>query len=125
MNAYGSSNSSYYSNNGYGFGNSTSTASGSYNSTTTTTITGPGSFTFYDVPYSTDYYDQYAIYLVKKYYFHKIAKDYYSKPDIKFKVGILKAGQKFEVINWCGNGSFLKIKIENQILYTDCNDDLW
>jgi hypothetical protein len=51
---------------GYAVGRSSSSAYGTYNSNTTTTIQAPGRYEYYSIPYSLDYYDQYAVFLVKE-----------------------------------------------------------
>lgn len=123
VNAYGSSNFSAYGSNGYAYGSSNGSARANYNSSTTTTIRGQGSFSYYAVPYSHDYYDQYAVYLVKKYYYYRTPRDYYSKPDAKTKIGKLNANQRFEVISFCGHKDFMPIKIGNNTYYLDCYDN--
>lgn len=62
-NGYGSA--TVIGSNGYAIGSSSSSAYGTYNSNTTTTIQAPGKYEYYSVPYSLDYYDQYAVFLVK------------------------------------------------------------
>jgi len=64
----GHSRSSIASSNAYATSNTSSAISGFHSSTTTTTITTPDKYELYTVPYSKDYYDQYALFLVKKYY---------------------------------------------------------
>lgn len=59
-------NTTYISNKGYGISSSSSKTSATYKSNTTTTIQTPGKYQFYSVPYSYDYYDQYAVFLVKE-----------------------------------------------------------
>ncbi len=63
-NGYGSA--TVIGSNGYVIGSSSSSAYGTYNSNTTTTIQGPGRYDYYSVPYSYNYYDQYAVFLVKE-----------------------------------------------------------
>jgi hypothetical protein len=53
--------------NGYAFGSSTTTGNANYNSSTKTTIQGPDKYGYKSIAYKNNYYDYYAIYLVKKY----------------------------------------------------------
>ena len=98
VSAYGSSNFSTIGNGGYSFGSSQSSLSGSYRSSSTTTITGPGSFSYYTVPYSNDYYDQYAIYMVQKFYYIEEETTIFRKPTKKDPAGTLPKNVWFEVI---------------------------
>jgi hypothetical protein len=87
-------------NGGYAYGSSSVNGNGTYNSSTTTTYTTPGSFSYYAVPYSPDYYDQYAIYLAKKYYRFGLDISLLEKKDLKSRVIITLPGNSwFEVID--------------------------
>lgn len=111
-NAYGYSNMSAYGSAGYAYGNAYGYASGTGNSNTTTTITGPGSVTYYSIPYSNDYYDQYAIYMVKKYNWVTTDADVFDSPSTKHKkLGKLPKYAYFEVLDKnVSRGRYVKIK---------------
>jgi hypothetical protein len=66
VSANGYGNTTVIGSNGYSIGSSSSSAYGTYNSNTTTTIQAPGKYEYYSVPYSYNYYDQYAVFLVKE-----------------------------------------------------------
>jgi hypothetical protein len=66
VSANGYANSVVIGSNGYAVGSSSSSAYGTYNSNTTTTIQSPDRYDYYSVPYSYNYYDQYAVFLVKE-----------------------------------------------------------
>jgi len=52
--------------NGYAIGSSSTTGSGNYNSTTTTTIQSPDKYGYTTVEYKNDYYNYFAVFLVKE-----------------------------------------------------------
>lgn len=107
INGYG--NSTVIGNNGYAVGSSSSSAYGTYNSNTSTTIQGPGRYDYYYVPYSYDYYDQYALFLVKKFYWSNNNTTMYSKSDNKSEIlEFIDANEWFEILD--KKGKFLKIK---------------
>lgn len=113
----GSSNVSVYGSGGYATGNSYSQGSGYYNSNTTTTIKTPGSYSYSAVPYSNDYYDQWAIYYVKKYFrsvktvplyqkgIYSSASLGYVQPNVWFEV--LSEGKDFRKIIYQGQVSYI------------------
>lgn len=99
-----STNSYAVGNNGYAYGNSTSNGSGTYNSTTVTTVQAPDKYQIYSVPYSNDYYDQYALFMVKKYYWLSdnayYDGSYYNGTDKNSsKIGTIKSNQFFEILS--------------------------
>lgn len=53
--------------NGYAYGSSTTTGNANYNSSTRTTIQSPDKYSYKSVAYKNNYYDYYAVYLVKEY----------------------------------------------------------
>jgi len=65
VNASGYGNATIVGSNGYEVRSSSSNVNGTYKSNTKTTIQGPGKYENYSVPYSFDYYNQYAVFLVK------------------------------------------------------------
>lgn len=83
VSANGYGNSMVIGSNGYAVGSSSSSAYGTYNSNTTTTIQGPGRYDYYSVPYSYDYYDQYAVFLVKEQDIQDVLDAKYKKVKIK------------------------------------------
>jgi len=100
----GYSDSSVIGSNGYAFGNSTSNVNGTHSSTTTTTIRTPDKYQLYSVPYSKDYYDQYALFMVKKYYWLSLNAyydgSYYNGIDKNSsKIGTIKANHFFEILD--------------------------
>jgi len=101
---------SVYGTGGYGYG--------SYNSNSTTTITTPGSFSYYSVPYSNDYYDQYAAYFVKKFY--RIPDQnvaLFQRPNSSSKeIMVVKQNEWFEIISK-SNKDFYKILYKDNIGY--------
>jgi hypothetical protein len=106
VNLYGSSSASVYGSGGYAYGNSTSRVYGTSNSSTSTTITTPGSFSYYSVPYSNDYY----------------GVNFYTKADTKSKkLLIIPANSWFELISKSDKKidgySFIKIKYKDVIGY--------
>jgi tetratricopeptide (TPR) repeat protein len=95
---------------GYAIGSSSSSAYGSFNSNTTTTIQGPGRYDYYSVPYSYKYYDQYALFLVKKYYWLNNRSSMYKEANTKSEIiKYVNANEWFEVIN--KSGKFIKINL--------------
>ena len=116
VSAYGSTTASVFGSGGYAYGSSYSSGYGTYNSNTTTTITTPGSLSYYAVPYSNDYYDQYAIYFVKRYYRFELDIPVFQKADIKSKtITTVKNNDWFEIISK-GN-KFTKISYQGAIGY--------
>ena len=116
VNTYGSSNASVYGSGGYAYGSSTSRGYGTYNSNTTTTITTPGSFSYYSVPYSNDYYDQWAIYYVKKYYRSEQNISLFQKASNASKqVGTVQQNVWFEILS--KGDKFTKIKYQGVVGY--------
>ena len=116
----GYGNSTIISNNGYAVGRSSSSAYGTYNSNTTTTVQGPGRYDYYSVPYSYDYYDQYALFLVKKYYWLNDSEYddgiLYKEPKNNSKIlAKIKSHEFFEVIN--RDTKFTKINYNGQVGY--------
>lgn len=122
----GYNNTSIVSSNGYyAIGSSSSTINGIHNSTTTTTIRTPDKYQLYSVPYSKDYYDQYAVFLVKKYYqleYH----DYYdgtiyngTKKNSQ-NIGTIKPSHYFELLE--ETGKHYKIKYNGVIGYLHKNE---
>lgn len=113
-NGYGST--SIIGSDGYVIGSSSSSAYGTYNSNTTTTIQGPGRYEYRSVPYSYDYYDQYALFLVKKYYWLNSNTLIYKDPNIKSEVvRHINSNEWFEVLN--KKSKFIKIYYKGEIGY--------
>jgi hypothetical protein len=119
-NGYGSS--MVVGSNGYAIGSSSSSAYGTYNSNTTTTIQGPGRYDYYSVPYSYNYYDQYALFLVKKYYWSDKDFSYYNDKKFKNFVGYIKAGEWFELAE--KNGKYRRIIYEGNSFYLNRDDKI-
>jgi hypothetical protein len=117
-NGYGSS--MVVGSNGYAIGSSSSSAYGTYNSNTTTTIQGPGRYDYYSVPYSYNYYDQYALFLVKKYYWSDRDFSYYNDKKFKNFVGYIKAGAWFELAE--KNGKYRRIIYGGNSFYVNRDD---
>ena len=98
-------------------------ASGYYNSNTLTTITTPGSFSYQALPYSNDYYDQWAIYYVKKYFRSKQSISIYEKgTNVSRTITIMDPNSWFEILS--EGKSFKKVKFQNQIGYISSNYNL-
>ena len=66
INTTANSNTTVIGSSGYAIGQTSTSGQGTYDSNTTTTIQGPDKYQLYSVPYSYDYYDQYAVFLVKE-----------------------------------------------------------
>ena len=114
VNATANSSASAYGSNGYAFGNSTTNMYGTYNSKTNTTITTPNTVSYYSVPYSNDYYDQYAVYFVKKYFKINEYVSLYEKANTNSKLLIvINSNDWFECISYTQN--FVKVKYKNSI----------
>jgi len=99
------------------YGSTSSNSRTTYNSQTTTAITGPGSFSYYSIPYSNDYYDQWAIFYLKKYYKSttqdiSVNKSANEKSSI---IGYLPKNTWFEILST--NKEFRKIKCKDKIGY--------
>jgi hypothetical protein len=95
---YDSNTNAYvYGSNGYAIGNSTTNGNVNYNSSTTTTIQGPDKYRVASIPYENHYYDQYAVFMVKKYYWTDTDVPYYSDKKLENFVGYIKAGEWFEL----------------------------
>lgn len=104
----GNGNSTIVGSNGYAIGNSSSSSHGSYNSSTTTTIQGPSKYVYKAVPYSYNYYDQYALFLVKKYYWLESGVNIYKDASIKSDIlTYIKPYEKFTIIK--KNKNFIHI----------------
>lgn len=104
----------------YGTGGS---AYGSYNSNSTTTITTPGSFSYYSVPYSNDYYDQYTAFFVKKYY--RVPEQnvaLFQKPNSSSsEIMVVKQNEWFEVVSKA-NKDFYKVIYEGNTGYISASN---
>lgn len=119
-NGYGSS--MVVGSNGYAIGSSSSSAYGTYNSNTTTTIQGPGRYDYYSVPYSYNYYDQYALFLVKKYYWIEESMPLHTKADINSPYNqyvksndwfiLIKKGKHYNEIEYKGEVGFIDSSVE-------------
>jgi len=96
--SYDSNTDAYlYTDSGYGYGNSTTTGNVNYNSSTTTTVQGPDSYRTTTVAYQNHYYDHYAVFMVKKYYWADTDIKYYSDSKLTNYSGTIKAGEWFRL----------------------------
>lgn len=96
--SYDSNTNSYaVGSNGYAFGSSSTYGNADYNSSTKTTIQGPDKIQYASVPYEHHYYDQYAVFMVKKYYWADTDVPYYSDKKLDNFVGYIKAGEWFQL----------------------------
>lgn len=123
INVHGNSNAQIYSNNSSAYITSQSQSWGSYNSNTSTTIKTPGSFSYYSVPYSRDYYDQYAVFMVKKYYRSERNLPLLQKANTNSKVlAAILVNEWFEVISL--GDKFIKVKYKTMIGFIDSSHPL-
>lgn len=112
-------NSRYSYNNGYGYG--TSTSNSSYNGNSTTQITEPGTYAYTNVPYSYDYYDQFAVYYKKMLF--RVNDDsvwLYEKQNVNDNIftmvhknqwfRLIKKGKNFNQIEYKGIVGFISSK---------------
>ena len=119
---YNSNTDAYvYGSSGYAIGNSTTNGNVNYNSSTTTTIQGPDKYRVASVPYENHYYDQYAAFMVKKYYWTSSDVSYYSDKKLENFAGTIKAGEwfllsekkgKYRRLNYDGKFAYIDKKIE-------------
>lgn len=116
VSTYGSGTASAFGSGGYAYGSSFNRGYGSYNSNTTTTITTPGSFSYYSVPYSNDYCDQYAFYFAKKFYRVEQNIDLFQKASYSSSVILkIKENEWFEVLSW--GDKYNKIRCRGKVGY--------
>jgi hypothetical protein len=98
VSANGYSNSTVIGSNGYAIGSSSSSAYGTYNSSTTSTIQSPGRYDYYSVPYSYNYYDQYAVFLVKEQTIIDVeTKEYEKIHRTTKKKNIIEIGRNYKI----------------------------
>ncbi len=121
--SYNSNTNSYvYGNSGYAVGNSSTNGNVKYNSTTTTTIQGPDKLQVTSVPYQNHYYDQYAVFMVKKYYWSDKDFSYYHDKKFKDFAGSIKAGEWFELGE--KSGKYRKIIYGGKSYYVNRDDKI-
>jgi hypothetical protein len=109
-----------YGSNGYGYGNSTTTGNVNYSSSTTTTIQGPDKYRVASVPYQNHYYDQYAVFLVKKYYWTDTDVPYYSDKKLENLGGYIKAGEWFQLSE--KKSKYRRLIYDGKFAYVSRND---
>lgn len=107
--SYNSNTNSYvYSSNGSAaYGRSSTYGGGNYSSTTTTIIQGPDKYKTQYVPYSRNFYNYFAVFLVKKYYSVNYPVKVYKNRRLTHEDETLKSNEWFEVIKKKKN--FIKI----------------
>lgn len=114
--SYNSNTDAYvYGSSGYAIGNSTTNGNVNYNSSTTTTIQGPDKLRVTSVPYQNHYYDQYAVFMVKKYYWTNYSVAYYNDKKLEVSAGRVKSGEWFELLE--KKGKYYRILYNGQIAY--------
>lgn len=115
---YGSSGSSAY-------GHSSTYGNGSYSSTTTTIIQEPDRYRTQSVPYRYDYYDYYAVFLVKKYYWaNKKTKIYADKKlTQEVRTYTLKPKEWFEVLK--KSAKYIKISYRGVEMFISGNTHIY
>lgn len=112
------SNTSYIGNGGFAYVDSYSKTYGTYNSSSITSIQTPGTYSFRQVPYSNNYYDQYAYFLKKILYRTNEEKVWFyekknTNSNIFTKVEpnewfvLLKEGKRFHKIEYKGLIGFI------------------
>lgn len=116
--SYNSNTDAYvYGSSGYAIGNSTTNGNVNYNSSTTTTIQGPDKLRVASVPYQNHYYDQYAVFMVKKYYWTATDVPYYSDKKLENFVGYIKAGEWFLLSE--KKGKYRRLIYNDKFAYID------
>lgn len=121
LNSYG--NSMVVGSNGYGVGSSSSSLNGTYNSNTTTTLQTPGKYVMREMAYSYNYYDQYALFMVKKYYWINQKVSFLEKPKKDSKLfSEINSGEWFILLN--KGSKFNKIQYNGTVGYVDANNEL-
>lgn len=116
--SYNSNTDAYvYGSSGYAIGNSTTNGNVNYNSSTTTTVQGPDKLRVTSVPYQNHYYDQYAVFMVKKYYWTISDVPYYSDKKLKNLAGYIKAGEWFLLSE--KKGKYRRLIYNDKFAYID------
>lgn len=96
---YNSNTDTYiYGNNWDAYGTSSTYGNINHNSTTTTTLKAPDRYSYRTVSYQSHYYDHYAVFMVKKYYWVVHDATYYKDKSLKSGNEKVKAGEWFEIL---------------------------
>ncbi len=89
-----------YGSNWDAYGTSTTYGNINHNSTTTTTIQTPDRYKSTTVPYQHHYYDHFAVFMVKKYYWLNSDRDFYKDKKLKERIGVVKAREWFSISDY-------------------------
>lgn len=109
-------------NNGYAYGSSSTYGNANYNSSTKTTIQGPDKIQYASVPYEHHYYDQYAVFLVKKYYWTNYDTAFYEDDDLEKSSTRVQPGEWFELLD--KKRKYTKIAYNGKVGYIGRNVEI-
>lgn len=122
---YDSNTDSYlYGSNWDAYGTSTTSGNINHSSTTTTTIQAPDRYQATSVPYQHHYYDHFAVFMVKKYYWTVSNVPFYKDSKLKEQIGIINGGNWFQLYEY-GKGKHQAIMYNGKLGYINKETEIY